>query len=93
MTRMKTSAIIVMSMALGIVGGAGLATVAQTQTKTIIKTPNDQPNMQAALDHLVAANAFLDKANNNKGGHRVKAQSLINLAIGEVKAGIKSANN
>jgi hypothetical protein len=81
MTKIKTSAIIAISMAVGIVGGANVTAIAQSQ-----------PNMKAALDHLVAADAYLAKANDNKGGHRVKARSLISLAITEVKAGIKFAN-
>jgi hypothetical protein len=81
MTKIKTSAIIAISMAVGIVGGASVTAIAQSQ-----------PNMKAALDHLVAADAYLAKANDNKGGHRVKARSLISLAITEVKAGIKFAN-
>ena len=82
MTKIKTSAIIAISMAIGIVGGASVTAIAQNQN-----------NMRSALDHLVAADAFLAKANDNKGGHRVKARSLITLAIAEVKAGIKFANN
>ena len=81
MTKIKTSAIIAISMAIGIVGGAGVTAIAQNQN-----------NMRSALDHLVAADAFLAKANDNKGGHRVKARSLISLAITEVKAGIRFAN-
>ena len=82
MTRIKTSAIVAISMAVGIVGGATVTAIAEAQ-----------PNMKAALDHLVAADAYLAKANDNKGGHRIKARSLISLAITEVKAGIKFANN
>ena len=80
MTKIRTSAIIAISMAIGIAGGAGVTAVAQQQ------------NMRSALDHLVAADAFLAKANNNKGGYRNKARSLISLAITEVKNGIKFAN-
>lgn len=79
MPKIKTPAIIAMSLALGLVGGASVTAIAQ------------QNNMKSALDHLVAADAFLAKANDNKGGHRVKARSLISLAITEVKAGIKFA--
>ena len=68
-------------MAIGIVGGASVTAIAQNQN-----------NMRSALDHLVAADAFLAKANDNKGGHRVKARSLISLANTEVKAGIRFAN-
>jgi hypothetical protein len=78
--KLKTPAIVALSMAFGIVAGAGVTAIAA------------QPNMQSALDHLVAADAFLAKANDNKGGHRAKARSLIDLAIKEVKAGIRAAN-
>lgn len=81
MSKIKTPAIVAISMAFGITAGAGVTAVAQSQ-----------PNMKSALDHLVAADAFLAKANDNKGGHRVKARSLISLAITEVKAGIRFAN-
>lgn len=81
MSKIKTPAIVAISMAFGITAGAGVTAVAQ-----------NQPNMKSALDHLVAADAFLAKANDNKGGHRVKARSLISLAIAEVRAGIKFAN-
>lgn len=90
MIKIKTPAIVAMSMAIGIVGGAGLTTVAQTQTKIIIKPApaNDQPNMRKALDNLNAASVYLDRATDNKGGHKAKAQSLIRLAISEVRSGI-----
>lgn len=80
MPKIKTPAIIAITLAIGIVGGASVTAIAQ------------QANMKSALDHLVAADAFLDKANNNKGGHRNKARSLISLAIKEVREGIKFAN-
>eukprot|EP01035_Chromulina_nebulosa_P012768 gene12768-17011_t len=41
---------------------------------------------------IVAAKAYLERANDNKDGHRVQAMSLIDLAISEVKEGIKAAN-
>jgi len=93
MTKLTTPAIVAISMAFGLVAGAGLNAVAQSQTKTtiIVKRPNDQPNMRAALDNLNAANVYLDRAADNKGGHKAKAQSLIRLAISEVRAGIKFA--
>ena len=81
MIKIKTPAIVAISMAVGIAAGASVTAVAQ-----------NQPNMRSALDHLIAADAFLAKANNNKGGHRVKARSLIGLAIKEVREGIKFAN-
>lgn len=79
--KLKTPTIIALSMAFGIVAGAGVTAIAA-----------NQPNMKSALDHLVAADLFLAKATADKGGHRKKARQLIGLAIGEVKAGIKFDN-
>ena len=49
----------------------------------------DQPHMQAALEHLRAAKEELAKADEDKGGHRVKALRLVNDAIGQVEKGIE----
>ena len=76
---LKTPAIVAISLAVGITAGAGVTAIAA------------QPNMQQALDHLIAADTFLARANDNKGGHRAKARSLISLAIKEVRAGIRFA--
>ncbi|WP_246748722.1 hypothetical protein [Rhizobium setariae] len=78
--KIKTPAIVAISMAIGIVGGAGVTAIAA------------QPNMKSALDHLVAADTFLARATDNKGGHKAKARSLISLAIKEVRAGMRYAN-
>lgn len=78
---LKTPAIIAISMAIGITAGAGVTAIAA-----------NQPNMKSALDHLVAADAFLQRAADNKGGHKKKARQLIGLAISEVRAGIRYAN-
>jgi hypothetical protein len=43
-----------------------------------------QPQMQAALSNLRAAKRNLDKATSDKGGHRARAQALVNDAINEV---------
>jgi hypothetical protein len=77
----KTPAIVAISMAVGIAAGASVTAVAEAQ-----------PDMKAAIDHLVAADTFLAKAGGGKGGHRQKARQLIGLAIDEVKAGIKFDN-
>jgi hypothetical protein len=79
--KIKTPAIIAISMAFGIVAGAGVTAIAA-----------NQPNMRSALDHLVAAEGFLMRANDNKGGHRANALKLVNAAIREVRQGIKFAN-
>lgn len=47
-----------------------------------------QPHMTAALSDLRTARHQLNEAIPDKGGHRVKAISLIDEAIGEVQAGI-----
>jgi hypothetical protein len=49
-----------------------------------------QPRMENALRLLQDAKAELQKADTNKGGHRVKAIELVNEAILEVQAGIEA---
>ncbi len=66
-------------------GAAGIALVASPAEAA-------QPNMNKALDHLRSAYAFLEKANDNKGGHRVKAMEYTAAAIAQVKEGIKHAD-
>ncbi|HRC56204.1 MAG TPA: hypothetical protein PKU97_09790 [Kofleriaceae bacterium] len=51
-----------------------------------------QPRMQEALGHLQAAQASLQAATPDKGGHRVKAIALTKKAIQQVEAGIKFDN-
>lgn len=48
----------------------------------------DQPHMQAALESLKIARTELDKADPDKGGHRVRALKLVNEAIEQVEHGI-----
>ena len=50
-----------------------------------------QPNMQAALEHLRAARASLEKAERNKGGHRERAIQLVDEAIAQVQEGMAAA--
>jgi hypothetical protein len=52
----------------------------------------NQPHMQHALHALQNAKSQLEKAEHDKGGHRVKAIELINQAIAEVQAGIEYDN-
>jgi type II secretory pathway component PulM len=47
-----------------------------------------QPHMYNALHELQNAQAQLQEAISDKGGHRVTAIRLVNEAIGEVQAGI-----
>jgi len=51
-----------------------------------------QPNMEAALGHLEAAKASLEKAEHNKGGFRVKAMEHVNQAITATREGIAIGN-
>jgi hypothetical protein len=48
----------------------------------------DQPRMQAALEHLRMAKGELEKADEDKGGHRVKALKHTNEAIEQVEKGM-----
>jgi type II secretory pathway component PulM len=47
-----------------------------------------QPHMRAALVNLRSAKAQLEKAEPDKGGHRMKAMDLTQQAIDEVQKGI-----
>jgi hypothetical protein len=49
----------------------------------------DQPHMQAALEHLRLAKGELEKADVDKGGHRLKAMGLVNDAIAQVEKGVE----
>ena len=54
-------------------------------------TGRGQPHMQAALDQLQGAKTELQVALSDKGGHRVRAITLVDEAIGEVEAGMAYA--
>ena len=51
----------------------------------------EQPHMAGALEHLRHAKGELERADADKGGHRVAAIQLVNQAIAEVEAGIAYA--
>jgi hypothetical protein len=60
--------------------------------EAVVRTAGaDQPNMEAARDHLQQARAALDRATPNKGGHRERAIGLVDQALNEVNAGIEFA--
>jgi hypothetical protein len=50
-----------------------------------------QPKMQAALGALQRADASLQRATPNKGGHRERAIQLVRQAMGAVDAGMRYA--
>ena len=52
----------------------------------------DQPNMQAALNHLNDAQRNLQAASSDKGGHRQKAMDYVSKAISEVNKGIAAGD-
>jgi hypothetical protein len=47
-----------------------------------------QPHMQAALEHLRAAQAELRMAEHNKAGWRIRALANVNRAIADTETGI-----
>lgn len=51
----------------------------------------DQPRMRETLHHLREARASLERAEQNKAGHREKALEWIDQAIAEVEAGMAAA--
>lgn len=51
----------------------------------------NQPRMEAALGHLRAARAELEKAETDKAGHRRDAIALLDKAIVETQRGIDAA--
>jgi hypothetical protein len=51
-----------------------------------------QPMMRKALTHLEEAQKALESATADKGGHRVKAMTLVAEAMREVKEGIEFDN-
>jgi malonyl CoA-acyl carrier protein transacylase len=77
----SSRALVIASLAAGIsIGALGTAAVAR------------QPNMEAAIDFLIRADQSLQRATDNKGGHKAKARQLIADAIFQVRQGIRAAN-
>jgi hypothetical protein len=58
--------------------------------ETLFVEPPDQPHMQNALNALISAQDSLNRATEDKGGHRVKALGFVSDAIEEVKKGIEA---
>jgi hypothetical protein len=48
----------------------------------------DQPHMEAAMQHLRQAQEELQRATSDKGGHRVRAIEFVKQAESEVQAGM-----
>lgn len=77
---------------LAFVLSATALTFAQERRDTDNDARQRQPHMQAALEHLRAAQQELQQASSDKGGHRVKAEQSIRQAITHVEAGIRYDN-
>jgi hypothetical protein len=58
--------------------------------ETLFVEAPDQPHMQNALNALISAQDSLNRATEDKGGHRVKALGFVSDAIEEVKKGIEA---
>jgi len=71
--------VVVMLLVVGLMIGGAVASYAM-----------DQPHMMAALEHLRVAKTELERAEHDKGGHRVKAIEIINHAIEQVQKGIEA---
>ncbi len=72
-----------MAMASVLVGAVAAAFAAGVSTAR-------QPAMRNALENLREAKANLQNATSDKGGHRVEAIRLTDLAIAQVLAGIEA---
>jgi hypothetical protein len=53
---------------------------------------DDQPHMQAALEHLRKAKEELEAAKHDKGGHRAAAVRATNEAIRHTELGLKAGD-
>ena len=71
---------------------AGLVASVGVRTASAEGACHNQPNMQAALEHLRGARASLDRAEHNKGGWRDRAIAATDNAIKEAVKGCEFAD-
>ena len=71
---------------------AVLGTAIAMQPAPSFAGKKQQVYMERAIEHLREARKQLQKATPNKGGHRIKAIQLTDIAIDEVKRGIRFAD-
>lgn len=64
----------------------------QTADTTASQNAKQEPHMSAALGHLHEADAELQKASADKGGHRERAMQLVQQAESETEQGIAYYN-
>jgi hypothetical protein len=65
---------------------------AQERRDTDHDARQNQPHMQAALEHLRAAQQELQQASSDKGGHKTKAEQLVRQAMTQVEQGERFDN-
>jgi hypothetical protein len=71
---------------------AGLVASLGAQVASAAGVCRNQPNMQAALEHLRQARAALDRAEHNKGGWRDRAIAATQTALDETNRGCAFAD-
>ncbi len=70
-----------------------LVAISFSVTSTIhAERKEKQPHMEAAIEHLKAAQKEMAAATHDKGGHLTNAENFTNRAIQELEAGIKYAD-
>ncbi len=72
----------------------GVIAIAMTAGILLLSSPaqlaaEEQPAMRDAIEHLRKAEAALQRASSDKGGHRVSALELVREAIVETRKGIR----
>jgi hypothetical protein len=75
----------------------GAMAIAMTAGILMLSSPaqvaaEEQPAMRDAIEHLRKAEAALQRASSDKGGHRVNALGLVREAIVETRKGIRADN-
>ena len=70
---------------------ASMTTMAACGGAQVVASDNGQPKMQSALQALQAAQAELQQAEPNKGGHREAALQAVGNAIDQVNQGMQYA--
>ncbi len=86
LTPIRQLVLLVALTALGVSPTAVSAPISTAPTEVV--TAEEQPNMYLALGALITAREYLERAKQNKGGHRAKALALTKKAIVQVGKGI-----
>ena len=90
---LTTVAVLVIAGAIAMLPAAAQNPSQADKTAAQIAQQNQQqPNMASALQHLRNADQQLQQASQDKGGHRVKAQQLVEQAMTQVEQGVQYAD-